>query len=362
MKKKKHKIKLSKKELYRIIAESIKRTLKRFSVKNGTKKGYLMEHTNDLPENQPDELYNFGGISAAISGLKVDIYVDQYFSYKEFNHPLWIYIRNGYHDGADFIPISVEDLKVHCKGEKINIYQQDLTEVLQFVLQYQQELYDIANEIIELSDFIKELKSNDVSHNMVVENRILLTEMSKVLSGQTGLPFCVWIGINNKGHFVGVKFPPNNAETSSNNFAEVSVPDCKVVSSQEYESWRLEYVIALIRANSNKLIELGHHPEKFDDIVNSLTKIDNECNPIAKEPEWLICGQPHFNMTKVRNKDGKFNFINDASDIICDSWFDVANDFTKNQQNIIRAYTVLNGEEGFLYLNPIRWQKIPNYY
>lgn len=314
--------------------------------------------SNTFPTNQPDEFYNFAGLSKERTGLSVNIFLDQSQSYKVYNHPLWVYITNGYSDNADYIPISVDDLKVHCNNKDLKLYQSDLNQVLCFILLYKQEIYDIANENYELLDFIDTLKHKQTSQNLISEERKLLTEMAKVSPAQTGLPFTIWIGTNNKEHFVGVKFQPNNSETISSKFPEVSVPDCEVVSNRKFEQWRLKYVIALIRANSQKLIELGKHPEMYENIINSLTKIDNECNPIIEQPEWFKCGESKFGATKVRNQNGKYNFIDSNEKLLSETWFDVANDFTMNKQHIVRAYTILNGQEGFLYLTPVQWKPI----
>ena len=76
----------------------------------------------------------------------------------------------------------------------------------------------------------------------------------------------------------------------------------------------------------------------------------------GKEPEFLPAGDCVFGCTLVRNEEGKFNYVDEGNHVVYDgSWFDVANDFLKAQNGVIRAYTILNGAEGFLYLNPTRW-------
>ena len=139
----------------------------------------------------------------------------------------------------------------------------------------------------------------------------------------------------------------------------MSVSNCKVTSQKKYEKWRAEFVEALIMANKESLLELGQNPQKYVQICNSLTKIGSDCKPIENEPKWQKAGSQKFGYTKVRNKCGKYNFVDEEDNVLYkEDWFDVANDFVKNKDNVIRAYTNLNGDEGFLYLNPIVWKPI----
>ena len=141
----------------------------------------------------------------------------------------------------------------------------------------------------------------------------------------------------------------------------MSIDDYKIHSSKPCEQWRVNYVKALIDANRDKLIALGKNPSKYHEIISSLTKIDNNCQPIETQLQWIPISQEKMGVTRVKNSDGLFNFIKDGQIVYTDNWFDAASDATKTKQGRIRAFTILNGVEGFLYFSPvIPWTPISN--
>ena len=313
-------------------------------------------YTDNVHKIVESEFHNFAGLSKEDTGLGVDIFIDQCNSYKEFNHPFWLYFRNSYGNLNEFVPITIEDKKVMLGNTELKIFHKDVIGVIRFIMMHYNDLHKITAEKMDVFDLYKKLKMFSESVN---SDKILLTEMSKLSTVLTGLPFDIWIGINTKGHFVGVKFAPDNSTTKSSDFPEMSVPDCIISCGGEFEPWRAEYVKALIEANKDALIELGKNPQKYAQICNNLTIIGSDLKPIFKEPEWYSVGKTSFGFTKVKNQKGKFNFVDNNNELIDkDKWFDIANDFTKNKNGVIRAYTILDGLEGFLYLNPIRWEPI----
>lgn len=308
---------------------------------------------------QEKEFINFAGITKDIAGLPVNIFLDQCASYVKFKHPFWLYFSNSYCDDDDLIPINIEDLKVWADPNEIKIYQSDLTEILCFILKYKKELYDITNDRMDVVDFCNQLIYSDAS--AINEDKQLLTELSRITTKLTGLPFDVWIGPNTKQHFVGVKFPPNAQTTNTNEYAEMSIDDYKIHSSKPCEQWRVNYVKALIDANRNKLIDLGKNPSNYYKIISTLTKIDNNYQPIITQPQWIPVSKEKMGVTRVKNSDGLFNFIKNGQIVYTDNWFDAASDVTKTKQGRIRAFTILNGTEGFLYVSPVvQWTPVSN--
>ena len=303
------------------------------------------------------EFHNFAGLAKEDTGLSVDIFLDQCESYKEFNHPFWLYFRNSYGNLKNYIPITIQDKKVLFGNKKTNVYQKDIIDVIKFIDTHYNDICAIAEEKMDVYDLYKKLKNLSES---AIQTPTLLTEMSKLSNVMTGLPFDVWIGMNPKNHWVGVKFPPNNSIRKSSDYAEMSVPDCEVTSFEKYEQWRADYVEALIKANEEALMELGHNPQKYSQVCNSLVKIGSNLKPITQEPEFYPVSDTKFDYTKVRNKEGKFNFVDKNKKLCNNEWFDIANDFVKNKEGYVRAYTLLNGVEGFLYINPIKWVPITN--
>lgn len=338
----KKRIQITEEELHNIIQDCVKRVLNETTYKG------------NIQKLAKSEFHNFAGLAKEDTGLGVDIFLDQCNSYKEFEHPFWLYFRNGYGNLNSFVPITIEDKKVLFGKEEMNIYHKDILGVIRFIDAYYDDIHNIAEgemDVFELYQKIKRLSESTSGQ------RVLLTEMAKLSNEITGLPFDVWVGTNNKKHWVGVKFAPDNSTRRSSDFPEMSVANCEIISKREYEAWRADYVKALIEANKEALMELGRNPQLYAQVCANLTKIGADLKPIVKEPDYYPAGECKFGFTKVKNKEGKFNFIDKNGQLVSDEyWFDVANDFVKNQNGIVRAYTILNGTEGFLYLNPIKWE------
>lgn len=337
----KKRIILSEKQLHAFIKNNVKTMLDE------------IKHKHNIQKFFNKEFHNFAGLAKEDTGLGVDIFLDQCNSYKEFGHPFWLYFRNSYGNINEFIPILIKEKKVLLGNEKLNIYQKDLTNIIRFIITHFNDLCDIADGKKDVLDLYKKIK---ILSEAIKSQQVLLTEMARLTNEMTGLPFDVWIGINNKKHWVGVKFAPDNSTRRSSDFPEMSVTDCEIKSKRGYEAWRADYVKALIEANKEALMALGDNPQLYAQVCSNLTKIGADLKPITKEPDFFTVGEYKFGFAKVRNKDGKFNFVDENEKLITeDYWFDVANDFMKNQNGAIRAYTILDGNEGFLYLNPIRW-------
>ncbi len=81
-------------------------------------------------------------------------------------------------------------------------------------------------------------------------------------------------------------------------------------------------------------------------------------NPIEKEPEYRNAGKECFGVTKVINQDGKYNFIDTNGNLFSETWFDVANDFTKTKNGVIHAYVIVDEVDGFLDKKEMKF--IPN--
>lgn len=86
--------------------------------------------------------------------------------------------------------------------------------------------------------------------------------------------------------------------------------------------------------------------------------LDNDMNPIEKEPEYRNAGKECFGVTKVINQDGKYNFIDTNGNLFSETWFDVANDFTKTKNGVIHAYVIVDEVDGFLDKKEMKF--IPN--
>lgn len=106
----------------------------------------------------PDEFINFAGLAKEDTGLAVDIFLDQCNSYKEYNHPFWLYFRNSYGDLNDFVPITINDKKVLLENKKLNIYQKDITDMIRFIDAHFDDIQDITEEKMDVFDLYEKIK------------------------------------------------------------------------------------------------------------------------------------------------------------------------------------------------------------
>lgn len=69
-----------------------------------------MSERNNIVLSHPDELMEFLWVKPKISGINVDIFVDDSKSYQRNNRPLLLFARNGYDKSVgEFIPFSISE-------------------------------------------------------------------------------------------------------------------------------------------------------------------------------------------------------------------------------------------------------------
>lgn len=299
-----------------------------------------------------DELYNFACLPKDITKLSVDIYVDEDNSYRHNKHPFLLYAQNGYTDDSEYIGITIgANPQVLCDTE-VNLFRKDIIELKIFASHYCKVLKDICESKMNVSDFIHRL-------GVIRETATpLILEMSKAFPEQTGLPFAIFIGVNPKKHGVGIKFPSKVNSTNSSTSAEMAAATGKIYSENDYEEEKAEWVRHFIEANKNSLLLLNKHPNEYNNVIKNLIRLDNNMNPIEKEPEYRNAGKECFGFIKVINQDGKFNFTDSNGNLFSETWFDVANDFTKTKNGVIHAYVIVDEVDGFLDKKEMRF--IPN--
>ena len=147
----KKKIRLTKKDLKRIVRKSIVNVLGCGTVNNN----HVLREENVL---RNDDLMEYAKLGKQYTGLNVDVFVDDGEAYKRNKHPLWIYVRNGYSNIDSFFPVVVSKtpfVPSHISKDDINIQEDDLEAVMVFVSINALLLRDFADEKVEHMDFYK---------------------------------------------------------------------------------------------------------------------------------------------------------------------------------------------------------------
>ena len=81
-----------------------------------------------------DDSFEYNYFMPRHTGLDVEIALDSYESYKHFNHPLWLYFRNGYDRNNILLPLSISgNPTILVKGYKLNISNKSLRQLKSFV-------------------------------------------------------------------------------------------------------------------------------------------------------------------------------------------------------------------------------------
>lgn len=100
-----------------------------------------------------DDSFEYNYFMPRHTGLDVEIALDSYESYKHFNHPLWLYFRNGYDRNNILLPLSISgNPTILVKGYKLNISNKSLRQLKSFVRKYYAYFVDYANRRISDKD------------------------------------------------------------------------------------------------------------------------------------------------------------------------------------------------------------------
>ena len=89
-------------------------------------------------------------------------------------------------------------------------------------------------------------------------------------------------------------------------------------------------------------------------LITDLIKIDEHGKPIyaEKEPDFLPCAKNPVNgMLRIKNKEGKYNFLTDEGSILSKIWFDNAQNFVLYNGGVSAAYVIINDTPKWLYKN-----------
>lgn len=104
--------------------------------------------------DESDGTMDYNYISKSVSGLKFDIYIDICASYKEWNHPLWLYFCDGYEHDDILVPITISDNpSIEISNYELKILLDDLNQLVNFIKTNLELLENIGNDIIDSIDF-----------------------------------------------------------------------------------------------------------------------------------------------------------------------------------------------------------------
>ena len=169
------------------------------------------------------ELMEYLWLRTNMTGLNVDIFVDDGGSYKRHKHKLLLFARNSYnHTDNNFIPFSIEQTPFVLDNEmEFNISYDDIFSIQDFIQNNLFLLQKLANKEISQNSFVNSLIT--VKDKIVVENKTLINEMATLRKSDSGLPVDVWIdeGGITTGHAPRLKFRANNDQRTTREYSSM---------------------------------------------------------------------------------------------------------------------------------------------
>jgi hypothetical protein len=318
------------------------------------------------------EMEEFHVMRKNVTGLPVNVFIDDAASYKLSNHPLWLYFQNDYNEKAVntnrlVLPISIEKSpKLLVNPNMVQISQSDLNKVIKFVKINCSILKKFADKTISDDKFYWQLKVNSLKLQESTD-RMLLTEMGKTLQpNQTGLPYPIWVDESEQyldgGHGPRIKIFAVKGEkpNTRTNFASMTISDNPMIVSKpvNYNLSRGEEKLYanFVVYNKNLLLNLSHGKLKFqEEFESNITKIDDKGNSIQPPKTQTLQYTPFsktcFGFTMVKSNNKLFNFVNSKNGklISPNQWFTSAGNFTKYENNTVAAMVEVNNNWYLLY-------------
>lgn len=185
-----------------------------------------------------DEIMDYLWLKPQRTGLNVDVFVDDGFSYKRNSHPLLLFVRNGYDRTAnDFIPITISQTpKIIDNNIELNISYNEISEVIEFIQHNLKIIYSLANDKISIADFWKRLKPYK---GRILESQDIIEEMSRLRAQDSNLPMDIWVdeGVGYRGHAPRIKFKASNEQRTTNEYSTMILSNPPQIENMPKDSF-----------------------------------------------------------------------------------------------------------------------------
>lgn len=186
------------------------------------KENLVMENykLNDL-----DELMEYMWLKPQYSKLNVDIFIDDGGAYERYDHPLLLYVRNGYDRSVNsFIPFSVSEKPFVLDDDiDFNISYDDIYSVMDFIQFNLDILIAMSKSQISHDEFVSHIKF--VPAYVLAESKKILCEMATLRTNDSNLPVDIWLdeGATFQGHAPRIKFRASNEQRTTREFSSMLI-------------------------------------------------------------------------------------------------------------------------------------------
>lgn len=175
--------------------------------------------------NSSDELSEYMWLKPNITGLDVDVFVDDGGSFIRQGHNLVLFARNGIGRNCNsFIPFSIEPKpRVTDSEMDFNVSYDVIFSIQDFIQNNLGALINLANGKISQELFVQSLVMNRSNLRFVGESKNILFEMATLRVKDSGLPMDIWLdeGATYQGHAPRIKFRASNEQRTTHEFSSM---------------------------------------------------------------------------------------------------------------------------------------------
>ena len=205
--------------LRRVIEESIKKVLNEYNLTDA------------------DELMEYLWLRPDVTGLNVDVFVDDGGSYERNGHDLILFARNGYNKSvSEFIPFLVGGgATVLDSKMPFHITYDDVFDIQDFICDNLDILKALSDQKISQRTFVSRLK---MRRTLVAEGKTLIAEMATLRMKDSNLPMDVWLdeGATFQGHAPRLKFRASHEQRTTREYSSMLLTNPPTIENMPKDS------------------------------------------------------------------------------------------------------------------------------
>lgn len=231
----------------------------------------IRRYKRNLPGD--DEMIEYTRMWPEITGLKVDLYIDDGGAHIRNGHPVWVYVVNNYNgDTDDVIKVPIDEITQNHELE-LKISQKDFIDALSWIKRNRNVIKDYSNGTINRNELYKKLGYVPRS-----KKNGMINEMSVLTIEETDLPTEIWVDEGSKPkHGPRIKFKADYSQKVSKNFSTMTISDEPVVlhlpENADIGSREIELIKEFVKLNKEMLILLANRVINRDDFIAYIKKI-----------------------------------------------------------------------------------------
>lgn len=230
----------------------------------------IRRYTRNLPCD--DEMIEYARMWPEITGLNVDLYIDDGGAHIRNGHPIWVYVVNNYNgDTDDVIKVPVDNI-IQNQDLRLKISQDDFVRALNWIKKNKNAIKNFANGVIKRDELYKQL-----GYVPRRKNNSMINEMSVLTVDETDLPTEIWVDEGSKPkHGPRIKFKADSSQKISKNFSTMTISDNPAVlhlpENADISNKEIEIIKEFVKINKDLLILLANRTITREDFIAYMKK------------------------------------------------------------------------------------------